>query len=54
MAAEMAGAMAEMFQLGRVEGDNIISQLSYANGAVTFNGQAMELAELMGLMAGMQ
>ena len=54
MAAEMIAAMAEMFQLGRVEGDNIISQLSYANGAVTFNGQAMELEELMGLMAGMQ
>ena len=54
MVAEMAGAMAEMFQLGQVEGDNIVSQLSYANGAITFNGQAMELEELMGLVAGMQ
>ena len=54
MAAEMAGAMAEMLQLGKVEGDNITSQLSYANGAVTFNGKAMELEELMELMAGLQ
>lgn len=54
MVAEMAGALAEMFQLGRVEGDNIISQLSYANGMFTLNGQGMELEELMGLMAGMQ
>lgn len=54
LAAEMTGAMAEMLQLGRVEGDNIVSQLSYANGAIIFNGQAVELEELMGLMAGMQ
>ena len=52
MVAEMAGAMAEMLQLGRVDGDNIISQLSYANGAVLFNGQAMELEELKGLLGG--
>lgn len=52
MAAEMAGAMAEMLQLGRVDGDNIISQLSYDNGAVRFNGQAMELEELKGLLGG--
>lgn len=54
MVAEMAGAMAEMLQLGRVEGDNIVSQLSYANGAITFNGQAVALEELMGLLAGVQ
>lgn len=52
MAVEMAGAMAEMLQLGRVDGDNIISQLSYDNGAVLFNGQAMELEELMGVLGG--
>lgn len=52
MAAEMVGAMAEMFQLARVEGDNIVSQLSYDKGAVRFNGQSMELEELLGLLTG--
>lgn len=48
---EMLSGMAEMLQLGRVEGDNIVSQLSYTGGAVQLNGQAMELEELTGLLS---
>ncbi|MFA5678759.1 MAG: YdgA family protein [Pseudomonas sp.] len=54
MMAEMVGGMAEMMQLGQVEGDSILSQLNYAGGAVKLNGQSIELEELVGLLAGMQ
>lgn len=54
MMAEMIGGMAEVLQLGRVEGDNILSQLTYAGGDVQLNGQSIELEELVGLLAGMQ
>lgn len=53
MLAEMVSGMAEMLQLGRVEGNDIISELSYVDGSVTLNGQAIELEELVGLMVGL-
>lgn len=52
MAVEMVSTMAELLQLGRVEGDNIVSQLNYANGSVTINGQTFKMDELTGLLAG--
>ena len=54
MAVEMLSAMAEMLQLGRVEGDNILSQLNYADGAVTINGQSFDVDDLAGLLAEVQ
>lgn len=54
MMAEMVASMAQMMQVARVEGDNILSQLSYAGGAVKLNGQSIELEELVALLSGMQ
>lgn len=54
MAVEMLGAMAEMLQLGRIEGDNILSQLNYAAGAITINGQSFAVDDLAGLLAELQ
>lgn len=54
MAVEMLGAMAEMLQLGRLEGDNVVSQLNYANGSITINGQTFEMDDLAGLLAAAQ
>jgi uncharacterized protein YdgA (DUF945 family) len=42
-ASDMASAMAEMMQLAKVDGDNIVSNLHYANDVVDFNGQKMPL-----------
>lgn len=52
MTAEMVAGMAEMLQLGRVEGDNILSQLSYAGGAIKLNGQSIALEDLFALLSG--
>lgn len=54
MVAEMVTGMAEMLQLGRVEGDNILTQLSYTGGAVSLNGRAIELDDLAALLSGVQ
>lgn len=51
---EMVAGMAEMLQLGQVEGDNILSQLSYAGGSAKLNGQPIALEDLVGLLVGMQ
>jgi uncharacterized protein YdgA (DUF945 family) len=40
-AADTAGAMAIMLDVGKVEGDNITSNLHYANDVVDFNGDKM-------------
>lgn len=40
-AATMVGGMAVGFQLAKVEGDNVVSRLHYANDVVEFNGQKM-------------
>lgn len=52
MVAEMVASMAEMLQLGRVEGDNILSQLNYAGGTLSLNGRAIELEDLVALLSG--
>lgn len=48
--AEMAGMMATSMQVGRVEGDNIVTSLSYAEGKVDFNGQVMPVEDFAGLL----
>ena len=54
MMAEMVAGMAEMLQLGRVEGDNILTQVSYTGGALSLNGRAIELEDLVALLSGVQ
>lgn len=49
-ASEMVGAMAVMLQVAKVEGDNIVSSLTYANGMVDFNGQKMTPEEFLSLV----
>ena len=51
---EMASGMAEMMQLGRVEGDNILSSLRYADGMIELNGQRIPLEDFVGLLVGLQ
>ncbi|MFJ4142058.1 YdgA family protein [Pseudomonas sp. NPDC089734] len=46
-ASDMLSAMAEMLQLAKVEGNDIVSNLHYANGMVDFNGQKMTLQQFM-------
>jgi uncharacterized protein YdgA (DUF945 family) len=48
----MASAMAEMMQLAKVDGDNIVSDLHYANDVVDFNGQKMPLQQFMANVLG--
>ncbi|SDS82014.1 Uncharacterized conserved protein YdgA, DUF945 family [Halopseudomonas litoralis] len=50
MAAEMVAGMAEMMQLGILEGDNILSNLRYADGMINLNGQNIELEDFVGLL----
>lgn len=40
-ASDMVGAMAVMLQIAKVDGDNVVSNLQYANDVVDFNGQKM-------------
>lgn len=51
MLAEMAGGMAEMMQLGKIEGDNILSSLRYADGLIDLNGQSIPLEDFIGMLA---
>ncbi|WP_434678919.1 YdgA family protein [Pseudomonas sp. R1-18] len=51
-ASDMASAMAEMMQLAKVDGDNIVSNLHYANDVVDFNGQKMPLQQFMANVLG--
>lgn len=49
-AGEMAGAMAVMMQVAKVDGDNIVSNLQYANNIVDFNGQKMTPEQFIALI----
>ncbi|WP_268798599.1 YdgA family protein [Pseudomonas huanghezhanensis] len=49
-AADTAGAMAIMLQLGKVEGDTITSNLHYANDVVDFNGEKMSAQQFAATM----
>lgn len=51
-AADSVGGMAIMFQLGKVEGDNITSTLHYANDVVDFNGEKMSAQQFAAAMMG--
>jgi uncharacterized protein YdgA (DUF945 family) len=51
-AAESVGGMAVMLQLGKVEGDNIVSSLQYANDVVDFNGVKMSAQQFAAAMMG--
>lgn len=51
--AEMVGMMATSMQVGRVEGDNIVTSLSYADGQVDFNGQVMPAEDFAGMLLAM-
>lgn len=51
--AELAAMIATSMQVGRVEGEDIVSRLSYAGGQVDFNGQAMPAEEFVAMLAGM-
>ncbi|MFK3798511.1 YdgA family protein [Pseudomonas sp. NPDC088444] len=51
-AADSVGGMAIMFQLGKVEGDNIVSNLHYANDVVDFNGEKMSAQQFAAAMMG--
>ena len=48
--ADMVGEMATAMQFARVEGDNIVATLSYADGQVDFNGQKMPVEQFAGLL----
>jgi uncharacterized protein YdgA (DUF945 family) len=49
-ASDMVGAMGVMLQVAKVEGDNIVSNLQYANGMVDFNGQKMTPEQFVSLI----
>jgi uncharacterized protein YdgA (DUF945 family) len=49
-AAESVGGMAVMLQLGKVDGDNIVSNLHYANDVVDFNGVKMSGQQFVAAM----
>ncbi|MGH8416861.1 MAG: YdgA family protein [Pseudomonas sp.] len=51
-AAESVGGMAIMLQVGKVEGDNIVSNLHYANDVVDFNGEKMTAQQFAAAMMG--
>jgi uncharacterized protein YdgA (DUF945 family) len=51
-AAESVGGMAVMLQVGKVEGDNIVSSLHYANDVVDFNGVKMPAQQFAAMMMG--
>lgn len=48
----MASVMAEMMQLAKVDGDNIVSDLHYANQMVDFNGQKMTVQQFVSNVMG--
>ncbi|EHK67045.1 YdgA family protein [Achromobacter arsenitoxydans] len=57
--AEMVGTMATAMGLGKVENNNIVTYLNYADGQVDFNGKKMPLQQFMmmvmgGVMGGMR
>lgn len=48
--SDTAGAMAQMLQLAREEGDNLVASLQYADGMVDFNGQKMTVQQFFASM----
>ncbi|MBV6826561.1 YdgA family protein [Pseudomonas sp. PD9R] len=48
--ADMFGSMAVGTQLAKLDGNNIISKLHYANNQVEFNGQKMTVEEFVGFV----
>lgn len=50
-ASDTVGAMAVVTQLAKVEGDNVVSNLHYANGIADFNGQKMTGVQFVSLIA---
>jgi len=56
-ASDMVGGMAVVLQLAKVDGDNVVSDLHYANNIVDFNGVKMSpqqfVAMIMGKVGGM-
>jgi len=51
-AADSVGGMAIMLQVGKVEGDNIVSSLHYADDVVDFNGEKMSAQQFAAAMMG--
>lgn len=50
--SDMVSGMAVMLQLGKVEGDNVTSQLHYEAGMVDFNGQRMTGPQFLATVLG--
>jgi uncharacterized protein YdgA (DUF945 family) len=50
--SNMVSGLAVMMQLGKVEGDDVVSELHYAAGMVDFNGQRMTAAQFIGSVLG--
>ncbi|MEJ5058367.1 MULTISPECIES: YdgA family protein [unclassified Pseudomonas] len=48
--ADMFGSMAVGTQLAKLDGNNIVSKLHYANNQVEFNGQKMTVEEFVGFV----
>ena len=48
--ADMFGSMAVGSQLAKLDGNNIVSKLHYANNQVEFNGQKMTVEEFVGFV----
>jgi uncharacterized protein YdgA (DUF945 family) len=48
--ADMFGSMAVGSQLAKLDGNNIVSKLHYANNQVEFNGQKMTVEEFVGFL----
>ncbi len=51
-AAESVGGLAIMLQMGKVEGDNIVSSVHYADDVVDFNGEKMSAQQFAAAMMG--
>ncbi|MFG0382414.1 YdgA family protein [Pseudomonas sp. zbq_18] len=49
MMGDMAGGMAQATELARLEGDNIVSTLHYADDNVEFNGKSMTVEEFVAM-----
>jgi len=49
--SDMVGGMAVITQLAKVEGDNVVSTLHYANDMVDFNGQKMTVPQFVNFVS---
>ncbi|MDB6142896.1 MAG: hypothetical protein JWP80_1940 [Pseudomonas sp.] len=50
-ASDTVGGLAVVTQLAKVEGDNVVSNLHYANDVVDFNGQKMTVPQFVNFVA---